>query len=36
LAGNKAPDIKKTATHLEPEEYHKMMKKNDAVIIDVR
>jgi len=37
LAGSKAPPIAKTGTHLEPEDYHaKMEKEENTVVIDVR
>ncbi len=36
LAGERAPPISETATHLEPEDYHKKMQEKDTVIIDVR
>jgi len=36
LAGDLAPPISESATHLEPEDYHQKMAEKDTVIIDVR
>eukprot|EP00497_Spongosphaera_streptacantha_P003064 TRINITY_DN3704_c0_g2_i1.p1 TRINITY_DN3704_c0_g2~~TRINITY_DN3704_c0_g2_i1.p1 ORF type:complete len:267 (-),score=58.34 TRINITY_DN3704_c0_g2_i1:27-827(-) len=36
LAAEKAPSIKKTGVHLEPQDYHKKMEDPDAVVIDMR
>jgi len=36
LAGEKAPPISETGTHLEPADYHKKIGEKDTVIIDIR